>query len=52
MEELMCLSKQLIRPAALGAALLLVLTVGATAHDSSSPHDKLAAWAGTERYTP
>jgi hypothetical protein len=32
--------------AALGAAFLLALTAGATTQDSSSPHDKLAAWAG------
>lgn len=31
---------------ALGAAVLLALTAGATAQDSSSPHDKLAAWVG------
>ncbi|MFZ0500567.1 MAG: hypothetical protein WAU49_13480 [Steroidobacteraceae bacterium] len=32
--------------AALGAAFLLALTAGATARDSSSPHDELASWAG------
>jgi hypothetical protein len=38
--------KFLVRSAALGAALLLALTVGATPPVSSSPHDKLAAWTG------
>jgi hypothetical protein len=43
----MLVSKQCsVRSAALGAALLLALTVGATAQDSSSPRDKLAAWGG------
>jgi hypothetical protein len=37
--------KFLGRSAALGTALLLALTVGATP-PVSSPHDKLAAWAG------
>jgi len=32
--------------AAAGAAFLLALTAGATAQDSSSPHHKLAVWAG------
>jgi hypothetical protein len=36
----------LVGLAALGAASLLVLTVGATAQVSSSPRDKLAAWGG------
>jgi hypothetical protein len=35
-----------MRSAALGATFLLALTAGATAHDSVSPRDKLAAWAG------
>jgi hypothetical protein len=38
--------KVLVRSAALGAAFLIALTAGATAQDSSSPHDKLAVWAG------
>jgi hypothetical protein len=46
MKELMPGSKQLLGSAALGAALLLALTVGAAAQDSSSPRDKLAVWAG------
>lgn len=37
---------RLMQPTVFGAALLLALSVGATASDSSSPHDKLAAWAG------
>jgi hypothetical protein len=36
----------LMRSAALGAAVLLALTTSATAQDSSSPRDKLAAWEG------
>src|SRR5579863_4396931 len=36
----------LARSAALGAALLLALTAGAAAGDSSSPRDKLAVWVG------
>jgi hypothetical protein len=32
--------------AALAAAFLLTMTAGATAPDSSSPHEKLAAWVG------
>jgi hypothetical protein len=42
----MRLSKIFVRPAALGAALLLALTASATAQDSPSPRDKLAVWAG------
>jgi hypothetical protein len=38
--------KFLIGSAALSAAFLLALTASATAPDSSSPHDKLAVWAG------
>ena len=38
--------KLLVGTAGLGAAFLLALTAGATAQDSSSPHDKLATWAG------
>jgi hypothetical protein len=32
--------------AALGATVLIALTAGATAQDSSSPHDMLARWVG------
>lgn len=47
MKELMGGSEKFpIWSAALGAAFLFVLTAGATAQDSSSPHDKLTAWAG------
>ena len=38
--------KFLVGPAALGAALLVALTSGATAQDSSSPRNKLTVWAG------
>jgi hypothetical protein len=38
--------KYLVGPAVLGAALLLASTAGANDRDSSSPHDRLAVWAG------
>jgi hypothetical protein len=38
--------KFLMRSAALGAAVLLALTLGARAQDSASPHDKIAVWGG------
>jgi hypothetical protein len=45
-ETLMRAPRGYVRSAALGSACLLALSVGATAQDSSSLHDKLAAWVG------
>ena len=47
MKELMRISKSfIVGSATLGTAFLLVLTAGATAQNSSSPHSRLAVWAG------